>query len=149
MYKTSTTSIEETHNLGILLGKNAPLDSIVILEGELAAGKTTFAQGFVVGATQSIKITEVTSPTFVYLNSYQGAKTVHHFDLYRLKSFEEFLAMGFEGFLFSGEICCIEWAERIKELLPEDLIKVTLSHQDEHKRNICISGIDTDFLYER
>jgi len=81
----------------------------------------------------------VNSPTFVYLNIYEGSKSIYHFDLYRLHGVDEFLSMGFDEYLFAGGICCIEWSERIEVLLPPDCICVRISHEAEECRRIAIN----------
>lgn len=131
-------SPEETMAFGVWLGKRLPIHSILCLEGELAAGKTTLMKGLALGAA-NVNPEAVNSPTFVYLNIYEGSKTIYHFDLYRLHDAEEFLGMGFEEMLFSGGICCIEWAERIEELLPSHSIRIKLQHGEEGIRYLKIS----------
>lgn len=133
-------SAEETIALGKALGETLKDNSILCFFGDLAAGKTTFIKGVVAGATH-LAPEEVISPTFVYLNIYTGNKTVYHFDLYRLTDVDQFLSMGFDEYLFSKGICCIEWSERIASLLPEDAIKVSLSHAGDNIRNIEIDNL--------
>ncbi|MFN4174861.1 MAG: tRNA (adenosine(37)-N6)-threonylcarbamoyltransferase complex ATPase subunit type 1 TsaE, partial [Parachlamydiaceae bacterium] len=107
-------------------------DSIVCLFGELGAGKTTFIRGLAEGL--GIDPGQVSSPTFVYLNIYEGQTPLYHFDLYRLNGVEAFLSMGFDEILFSPGIKCIEWSERISEILPKEAIKITLSHEREGRK---------------
>ena len=80
------------------------------------------------------------SPTFVYLNIYDGSreKRVYHFDLYRLKNAEEFLGMGFDDYFQAGGVCCVEWAERIEELLPPNCLRIKMTHRSEQERLIEI-----------
>ncbi len=130
-------SVEETIQIGIQFGKSLNPNDIVCLKGDLAAGKTTFIKGIVMGAGDYLP-DHVISPTFVYLNIYKGSKTIYHFDLYRLKGVDEFLEMGFEDLLFAGGICCIEWSERIESLIPPHCRIVTLSHVEENSRRIEI-----------
>lgn len=124
---------EETLRIGKEFGASLKPDSIVCLFGELGAGKTTFVRGIAEGL--EIDPSQVSSPTFVYLNIYEGKKPLYHFDLYRLNDADAFLSMGFDEILFSPGIKCIEWSERISEILPNDAIKVYLSHEREG-RNI-------------
>lgn len=132
-----TFSEEETIRIGEEFGKNLQENAIVCFFGDLAAGKTTFIKGVTKGAAK-INQEEVNSPTFVYLNIYEGKRVVYHFDLYRLKGPEEFLDMGFDEYLFSGGVSCIEWSERIASLLPPGSIRVSLSHEGKNKRSIVI-----------
>ena len=137
----STHSAIETSALGYRIGQQLSANSILSLFGELGAGKTTFVKGLaraVAGVTES----EVVSPTFVYLHIYDGPRRLYHFDLYRLACGEEFLSMGFDEMLTAGGVCCIEWAERIEGLLPENQIRITLEHAGEDKRRIILEGCD-------
>ena len=111
----------------------APLlspNAILALSGELGAGKTTFVQGLAAG----LNITEtVTSPTFVYLHSYEGKLPLFHFDLYRLTSANDFEALGFSEYFFAGGICAIEWPERI--FLPDNpvgdtIVRLTFTYRE-------------------
>ena len=117
--------------MGLEFGRSLKAGDIVCLYGELGAGKTTFAKGLVAGAA-GCDPDEVASPTFVYVNVYDG---VNHFDLYRLAGSDAFVALGLDEMLGEG-ICCIEWAERISDLLPDDVIRITLSHVDETTRRM-------------
>jgi tRNA threonylcarbamoyladenosine biosynthesis protein TsaE len=130
-------SADQTISFGYDFGSRLSDGSIVCLFGDLGAGKTTFAKGLAAGAA-GIDIQQVNSPTFVYLNIYQGRRTVYHFDLYRLNNADEFLSMGFDEMLFSNGICCIEWSERIASLLPPGCIKITLDHLGETSRVLRI-----------
>lgn len=109
--------------------------AVICLFGDLGAGKTTLIKGIVSALTQTVP-EEVCSPTFAYLNIYEGKCPVYHFDLYRLEDEEAFLSLGFEEFLFSNGVCCIEWSERIAALLPPRTIRVTLTHVAEERREI-------------
>ncbi len=131
-------SPEQTEEIGEQFGKTLPQGSVVCFFGDLAAGKTTFIKGLVAGACRLDPL-QVCSPTFVYLNIYEGAKTLFHFDLYRLKGSQEFLGMGFDEYMGGEGICCIEWSERIEELLPPSCIKVEMTHIGENKRKIVIT----------
>lgn len=132
------SSDEEMKRAGEELGKEIPVNSIIALSGDLGAGKTTFVKGLARGAA-NIPSEQVISPTFTYLNIYTGDKTIYHFDLYRLRSGEEFFALGFEEYFEAGAICCIEWAERIKTVLPKNTISIHLSYEGQEGRMIKIS----------
>lgn len=135
-----TFSDQETIILGQEMGKELPPNSVVCFYGDLGAGKTTFIKGLASAAAQCPS-SIVNSPTFVYLNIYQGPKTVYHFDLYRLKDVDEFLSMGFDDYFFAGGICCIEWSERIEPILPANCVKITLIHQGEQTRGVRIEAV--------
>ncbi|MBT3394722.1 MAG: tRNA (adenosine(37)-N6)-threonylcarbamoyltransferase complex ATPase subunit type 1 TsaE [Waddliaceae bacterium] len=140
MKRYTTTSPEETIALGHSLGNALPGGSVVCFFGDLAAGKTTFIKGLASGALGS-SYDDVNSPTFVYLNIYGEERKIYHFDLYRLDNSDDFLAKGFDEYLHCGEdICCIEWSEKIKDLLPEGYISVTMVHSGDGARTITIEG---------
>lgn len=125
------SSSEEMIELGKQIGSSLPPGSILALSGDLGAGKTTFVQGLAIG----LGIQDpVQSPTFVYLNHYEGNLPLFHFDLYRLKGEEDFLGMGFEEYFVSSGICAIEWPERIPSLLPSNTVRLTFSHVKEGRR---------------
>lgn len=128
---------EETRNFAKDFAKTLEKGSIILLYGDLGAGKTTFVRGLVEGI-ESDSLELVSSPTFQFLNIYDGKIPVYHFDLYRLKSSEDFLGMGFDELLFSDAIACIEWAERISDLQMLNPISITLSHEESGVRKIII-----------
>lgn len=132
-----TRSVEETLDYSRAFGAGLKSGTVVCFFGDLGAGKTTFIKGVVQGAA-GCSMEKVTSPTFTYLNIYQGKTTIYHFDLYRLRDADEFLAMGFEDYLFADGICCVEWSEKIEQLLPVHVIEVRISHLGEGERVIEI-----------
>lgn len=138
-----THSPEETLDLGYRLGEWVKTSAIFCFFGDLAAGKTTLIKGIVAGVT-GIPLAEarqqVNSPTYVLLNIYEGRRPLYHFDLYRLKNSEEFLGMGFDEYLNGEGVCCIEWSERIVDLLPSQVIRVTMQQVSATTRNIQIEG---------
>jgi tRNA threonylcarbamoyladenosine biosynthesis protein TsaE len=131
-------SAAETFELGVKLGQELPVPTVICLFGELAAGKTTFIKGLVHGATQ-LDPSIVQSPTFTYLHIYEGQKTVYHFDLYRLRDIDEFLSMGFDEYFEAEGICCIEWSERIAAYLPPNSLLIFLEHVREDQRLITLT----------
>lgn len=139
-----TDSQEETIAFGKKIGQQLGSGSIVCLWGDLGAGKTTLIKGIVEGIT-GLPHGEVRSPTFTYLNIYANDTSlpVYHFDLYRLNDAEEFLSLGFEEFLFGEGICCIEWSEKIRSILPETCLHLLLSYEGENRRSIIYDEIFT------
>ncbi len=130
-----TYSNDETRAIGRQLGKDLKENKVICFFGDLGAGKTTFIKGLVFGVN-GFHEDEVMSPTYTYLNVYPGVIPVYHFDLYRLEHVDDFLQMGFEDFFCAGGICCIEWSERISELVPSDAIRIYLKYLDHEKREI-------------
>lgn len=129
----------ETQALGVEFGRRLLPNSIVCFFGDLGAGKTTFIKGVVSGAL-ALPEGDVNSPTFTYLNIYRGLTTLYHFDLYRLRDADAFLSMGFDEMFYAGGICCIEWSEKIEELLPVEAISVRMIHLSEGMRQIDITA---------
>lgn len=127
MWVYASLTPDETFALGERIGRHLPGGNVIALDGNLGAGKTLLIKGLAKGAAD-IDPEVVQSPTFVHLNIYEGAQTIYHFDLYRLRDSNAFLSMGFDEYLFAGGICCIEWAERIQDILPPEALRISLTH---------------------
>jgi tRNA threonylcarbamoyladenosine biosynthesis protein TsaE len=110
---------------------------IVLLQGDLGAGKTTFVKGLVKGFKFSPQ--KVNSPTFVIMNYYKGKLPIYHFDLYRLGSPKEIDTLDFDEYFYGEGISLIEWPERLGKDKPEQYYLVEFKHKGEHQRQICIS----------
>lgn len=113
-----TNSAEETFAVGRRLGLSARQGEVYTLSGELGVGKTVFTQGMAAG----LGITEtVNSPTFTIVQIYEkGRLPFYHFDVYRIGDLEEMDEIGYEDYFYGNGICMIEWADRIRELIPAD-----------------------------
>ncbi len=121
-------SLSETNELGNRLGKLLDNHSLITLEGDLGAGKTTFTKAI----AKSLGITKtISSPTFTILKSYEGNYRLHHIDAYRLEGTNQDL--GFEE-LFDDDICVIEWAKYIEDFLPAERLEITIKRLDEDSR---------------
>jgi tRNA threonylcarbamoyladenosine biosynthesis protein TsaE len=104
-----SATVKQTRRLGKALGALLAPGDVVLLEGELGAGKTALTQG--IGAGLGVRAV-INSPTFTILKEYTGRLPLYHFDLYRIETPDEVYALGFEDY-FSGEgVCVVEWAER-------------------------------------
>jgi len=124
-------SAVQTQKAGAVLGRLLERGDIILLEGELGAGKTTFTKG--VG--QGLDVGGyVNSPTFTLVNEYQGRLPLYHLDCYRLESGREALDFGLEEYLYGEGATIIEWPERISEVLPGECLRVKLSYVNETKR---------------
>jgi len=130
-----TTSEAETEAAGKRLAERLPGGSIVLLFGELGAGKTRFVRGLAGGC--GLDPNEVTSPTFTLVQSYRGPKTLHHVDLYRLSAAEAD-ELGLEEMAADlNAVVAIEWAERLPRAFP-GAIEVRIEDLGEEKRRIEI-----------
>ena len=123
-------SPEETHAWAEAFAKTLSAGDVVLLEGEMGAGKTAFAQGVARGL--GIK-EDVLSPTYAYVNSYEP---MFHFDCYRIESERQAEELGFSDYFDAGKICLVEWSENIAGLLPADCKKVVIRKVNEEEREI-------------
>ncbi len=139
--KVITNNASETSKLAKQISNLAHKHKIICFFGNLGAGKTTFIKSLI-SELQQIDESEVSSPTYTYVNSYNNSQDVHHFDLYRLKGKEEFIEMGFEEYLESGQICLIEWSERIEAIIPSNTLCIEISHLGDDKREIYMHVLD-------
>ena len=133
-----STSEEETEALGAALARELAPGSIVLLCGDLGAGKTVFSRGFARG----LGVTEpVSSPTYTIVQEYElpTGNRLYHMDLYRIADERAALGFGVDEFLSEpGAFSLVEWPERIKGLLPDTTIRVELGHRSENEREIRI-----------
>ncbi len=103
--------------------------------GKMGAGKTTFIKAL----CETLGVKDViTSPTFSLINEYTDGKgnSIYHFDFYRIKKLDEVYDMGYEDYFYSGNLCLLEWPELIEEILPENVIKVTIEEQADGTRKL-------------
>ncbi|MBO5216407.1 MAG: tRNA (adenosine(37)-N6)-threonylcarbamoyltransferase complex ATPase subunit type 1 TsaE [Alistipes sp.] len=106
--------------------------NVVLFRGEMGAGKTTLISRIVeaLGAEDN-----VTSPTFALVNQYEGTeRRIYHFDFYRIERIEEVFDFGYEEYFYSGDLCLVEWPEKIEPLLPEDAMEVYITVGDDECR---------------
>ncbi|HLO52054.1 MAG TPA: tRNA (adenosine(37)-N6)-threonylcarbamoyltransferase complex ATPase subunit type 1 TsaE [Kamptonema sp.] len=134
--KVSLPDAEATRSLGVALGRSLPPGSVILLEGDLGAGKTTLVQG--IGAGLGIQ-DSIDSPTFTLINEYlDGRIPLYHLDLYRLEPVEvEALNLEtyWEGIEMPPGIVAIEWAERLP-YKPDSYLQVCLSYQEGQGRHV-------------
>ena len=112
-----TNSERETYELGLAMGREARPGEVYTLIGDLGVGKTVFTKGLAAG----LGIKEpVSSPTFTILQEYEeGRLPFYHFDVYRIGDVEEMDEIGYEDYFYGDGVCLIEWADLIREILPE------------------------------
>ena len=126
-----TNNAEQTINIAKEYAKTLQPNDVVLLNGDLGAGKTTFTKGIALG----LGITEsITSPTYAYMNDYSGK--LFHYDCYRLTSGEDAESLGLTDYFFANGVCVIEWSENIKSVLPENCKVVNITTISKNKRRI-------------
>ena len=138
-------SEKDTFELGRKIGEKAGPGQIYTLDGDLGVGKTVFIKGLARG----LGIREpVNSPTFTIVQEYRdGRLPLYHFDVYRIEDPEEMEEIGYDDYFFGEGVCLIEWAEKIRELLPEKVIRITIEKQLEKGfdyRTIIIEGMEEE-----
>ena len=137
-YNFTSHNSEETMNFAFNLASKLNVGDVVVLSGELGAGKTKFTEGFLkfFGLDD-----EISSPTFSIVNEYKKDNlNIYHFDVYRLEDVDEFYAIGGEEYFSSG-ICIIEWGELIEEALPKNCIRIKFEKDlsDENIRYLTVT----------
>lgn len=131
-----THSAEETVRLGTALSPVVVPGDMIVLSGDLGAGKTTFTQGLAVG----LGITNpVTSPTFLLMKEYFGGRyPLMHMDIYRLEKIQEVIDLGYDEFLDPSYVVVVEWGDMVEPLLPRNHLDVEIRHVDDDVRRITI-----------
>lgn len=129
-------NLEETIALGKKLGELLQPNMLITLSGDLGAGKTTFTKGI----GQGLGITKIiNSPTFTILKQYHGRLNLSHFDAYRLEGQDDDL--GFEEIFDSDDVCVIEWANFIEDILPKEYLEIVIRKLDEDAREFAFKAI--------
>lgn len=128
-----TNGANETIRVAEEYAKTLKKGDVVLLRGEMGAGKTAFTKGI----ARTLGITdEITSPTYAYMNDYDGI--LYHFDCYRLSSGEDAEALGLTDYFYGNGICVVEWSENISSVLPENAKIVTIEKLGDDKRKISL-----------
>lgn len=143
-------SVEQTQRLGMRLGELLRGGELILLEGQLGTGKTTFTQGLALGLDITANIN---SPTFTLLKEYPGqprpgrgegparvGPALYHFDLYRLDDPAEIFDLGFDDYFSGDGVCIVEWAERADLYWPSDHLRIRLKMLSETKRGLLFSA---------
>jgi tRNA threonylcarbamoyladenosine biosynthesis protein TsaE len=137
-------SPEETEQLGIKLGHLLQPGSVICLQGDLGAGKTAFVRGLAFGWGA---IEKASSPTFTVINQYHhpDSQTIFfHGDCYRLDSIEDAWSAGLEDIFTSNAIVALEWPNKIRELLPDDVLWIFFEWLDETTRRVTFDAVGKD-----
>lgn len=135
-FQTVVNSEDETENIAKLFAKELNPGDVIVLSGELGAGKTFFVKK----ALMTFEITWVNSPTFAIVNEYRNSLKFYHIDFYRLKSTKELFDIGFDDYLNDKEaIVFIEWGNLFPEVLPNNKIEIILRMSSDNSREILIN----------
>ncbi len=143
-------SPEQTQRLGQRLGHLLRGGELILLDGKLGMGKTTFTQGL----AQGLDISEViNSPTFTLLKEYVGQPAsaakrrpaLYHFDLYRLDDPEEIFDLGFEDYFYGTGVCVVEWADKAEEFWPAERLRIQMTMLSETKRGLLFIATGTRY----
>ena len=130
----TTNSAEETEKIGSLLARildtGGVKSAFIALRGEMGVGKTAFVRGF----ASYFDISGVRSPTYTVVNEYRGKASVFHFDMYRIESDDDLYSIGYDDYVERDGFCIAEWSENIEDMLPADLITVTIER--------CADGVE-------
>lgn len=132
-YKITTHSEKETITIAQNIESEKFSNMVICLSGDLGSGKTVFTKGF----AHSMGIDEITSPTFTIIKEYEGELPLYHMDVYRLEDSGENL--GISEYFDKGGVTIIEWADMIKNILPEERLDIKIKIVDENTRVIVLN----------
>ena len=131
-------SAAQTQRFGARLGELAHAGDLICLEGDLGSGKTCFVQGL--GRGLGIPAA-IHSPTFILANEHRGGRLpLFHLDVYRMSGVEEAIGIGLDDYISGEGVCVIEWAEKIRHVLPMDWMWVAFRHVDTNKRGLLMEA---------
>ena len=137
-YEYVSTCVEDSFTLAKIIADKLKGGEVILLSGNLGAGKTTFTKGL----AKALGISEVvTSPTFTFMKEYHGRLNLYHFDMYRAVDEDELYELGLNDYLYQGGVCVIEW-NKFEDV--EDPIEIQITTLDDYKRRFEISGIELD-----
>jgi len=137
------SNLQDTDKIGKIIGESLKSGTVICLEGDLGAGKTTLTQSIAKG----LEIHDyVTSPTFTIIKEYNGRLNLYHMDAYRLDSEDEMYDLGYDEYINSDGVCIIEWASKIKGLIPKSAINITINiNYENNNRELDINGEGEQF----
>ena len=127
-------SVSATEEYGRQLAKELSAGSVIAFFGGMGMGKTAMTRGIASGL--GLDASEVSSPTFALVHDYGGNPPLAHFDMFRVKTWDDLYATGFFDYLDAGYVLVVEWSENIEAALPENTIRLHLQRVDEHTRII-------------
>jgi tRNA threonylcarbamoyladenosine biosynthesis protein TsaE len=132
-----TESAEETLEMGRKIGRRLHAPALLLLSGELGAGKTTLAKGIISGLGAA-REEQVTSPTFTLVHPFSGRAKVFHVDLYRIEGFHDLETLGLEDLFAEPAVVLVEWPDKLRFQTDWPVLRLELAHAGEEKRRICI-----------
>jgi tRNA threonylcarbamoyladenosine biosynthesis protein TsaE len=132
-----THSPADTQKFGEALARDLPCPCIVLLEGELGAGKTTLVKGIVQGLGEA-REEEVTSPSFALVHEYGSGGRVYHIDLYRIGSAPELATLGLDDIFARQSIVLVEWGEKLGEKFVNPAVRIRMEYAGEKDRRITV-----------
>jgi len=137
MNKLTIESLDTIHDTARQFISMIGERTVFAFNGKMGAGKTTFIKA--ICEEMGVKET-VNSPTFSIVNEYEAAdgRIIYHFDCYRITNVQEALDLGAEEYLYSGNLCFIEWSENIAPLLPDSIVNVDIEEDETGKRNVMM-----------
>jgi tRNA threonylcarbamoyladenosine biosynthesis protein TsaE len=139
-WEITTDGPDETFALGQLLGGAVDAGTVILLNGDLGAGKTCFAQGVARGVGVSSE-RPVTSPSYTLLNVHHGRLPLYHFDLYRLSQVDDLADLGYDDFAEGDGLALVEWADRMSGVLKASLT-VSIEYLSAQQRRLCLQALD-------
>lgn len=139
-YKITVRSEKETIAIAQNIESEKFPNMVICLNGDLGSGKTVFSKGF----AQAMGIDEVTSPTFTIIKEYIGELPLYHMDVYRLEDSNE--NIGIEEYFDKGGVTIIEWADIIKDILPEKRLDITFKITGENKRVMVLTPHGEEYI---
>lgn len=137
--KLQSNSDSETREIGRRIGEKLKAGDVICLFGELGAGKTTLVKG--IASSFGIPERDITSASFTIIAEHKAPVPFYHIDLYRLNE-SDVSELGLQEYLGTDGVAVIEWAERAKEYMSDDFIKITLSHRGNNTRDVEILGME-------
>ncbi|MFO8101425.1 MAG: tRNA (adenosine(37)-N6)-threonylcarbamoyltransferase complex ATPase subunit type 1 TsaE [Dehalococcoidia bacterium] len=137
MLEIVTRSPEQTQQIGTWLGEMSQAGDLILLTGELGAGKTCLTQGIARGLGFE---GFASSPSFVLVREYPGRLMLYHVDLYRLDDMEEIAELGLDDYLAGEGVCVVEWADKAGDYLPFEHLSINLVYVSENERLLKFQG---------
>ena len=135
--KIIANNLKDTEKLGKIIAKCLEKGTVICLDGELGAGKTSLTQ-FI---AEEFGVKEyIVSPTFTIIKEYEGKLPFYHMDVYRIGSEDDMYDLGFDEYIYSEGVTIIEWAGLIRAILPQERVNIKIIRIDDMKREICIEG---------